>query len=248
MAHLKAFTPASRRLGFATYSRWDLDTRTLRVSHHETDIITLDLSRGVLTLNAGGWRSMTTLARFRELVPAAARLAEWFGFRKSVKFNSWEPWRSPSLVQVDGAVYPFADGMEINLRTGDVSGVSAARQRERVEVALDYLLKQLRAKQPDRLGLARWIVGQDDDFTIVNPVWQHALWDNENQSIWYARKIIRDARRNPHHWPCVRGLALRVWLDRKQPGTTAAKLEAAGFSHLPMSTVPAEYRAELEAA
>lgn len=84
---------------------------------HNTDVVTFHPD-GSVTLDSGGWRTMTTKSRINGYLPVGARVesdaGEWFLYPR---WNGWGTATAP------GSAYPFADGMRL-LADGTVEGAS----------------------------------------------------------------------------------------------------------------------------
>lgn len=89
----------------------------IAIRYHNTDVVTF-ATNGAITLNSGGWRTVTTKARFNEHLPG-----RWTVYQEAGIWYLAQGWGSEDK-------YIFADGITIQ-PDGTVTG--AAEDAEKVE-------------------------------------------------------------------------------------------------------------------
>lgn len=98
---------ATRKLANNTYARMDGDTVVIRL--HATDIARL-APDGTVTLNSGGWQTVTTKGRMNGCLPTYMGICQK---NHAWTLRTWGPLGDSST--------PFRDGMTVATRVGVVA-------------------------------------------------------------------------------------------------------------------------------
>ncbi len=89
-----------------TVSTSDIREGKTTVTYHETDVVVVNRSRNTITLDSGGWRTVTTKARMNQ---TSRQLSLGFGvWQRDFKW----------YVKHHGRTYDFYDGMVFCLNGG----------------------------------------------------------------------------------------------------------------------------------
>ena len=142
----------SRKIANNTYLRKE-ESGNIVVRLHSTDIITFTPD-DLVTLNSGGWKTVTTKARMNEFSPfqIAQEKGVWVVANPKPKPNT-SAWDSPLL---------YADGITMDTRTGDVLGAGERDKetelRKRIgKYAKQYVEALYAGKIPKPSGKDCWI-------------------------------------------------------------------------------------------
>lgn len=106
----------SRKVANNTYMQ-RRENGTIAIRLHSTDVVTFHPD-GRVTLDAGGWRTVTTKQRMNLFAPAGVRISQDRGLW-TVQVGGWE----------NGVSYGYADGITIH-PDGTVSGATADPRTE----------------------------------------------------------------------------------------------------------------------
>jgi hypothetical protein len=79
--------------------RFDEPDGSFRLRYHATDVVKYDASRGVYTLNTGGWNTMTTGRRMTDALPSG-----WYVYRRDWVMYLGRPGEAETKIE---------DGMEV---------------------------------------------------------------------------------------------------------------------------------------
>lgn len=101
---------------------------------HNTDVVTFHRD-GTITLNSGGWRTVTTKARINDALGRTGYVSQdksvWHYLPHGIGWQDKAEW------------VPFSDGMTVDGTTGKVlSGMEAGKAREILSGKLDKLLRK----------------------------------------------------------------------------------------------------------
>lgn len=149
------------------------------IRYHETDIVTIHPNNSV-TLNSGGWRTMTTKAKMNEYAPCGISQANgvWYITYKNRKFKNWngtEPyWKDGGL---------FIDGITVSRYGKPVNGKNRPSQNEYEKMK----------RKVDRM-VSKYIKG------FIQHITEHGLDDPSGGDCWLCMMHDADTgkRIDPH--------------------------------------------------
>jgi len=112
----------------------------IAVRLHSTDVVTFHAD-GTITLDSGGWLTVTTKARMNDYLPGGIVLSSLKGRWFLVYAGHWDH-ASETYVKSERPAVPYADGVAIDLASLDVIGGEAAAEAVKSEDSANAAMRK----------------------------------------------------------------------------------------------------------